>query len=255
MKEFVKLECGIKISKDFYDKLMTITAKRPRKVIDKIMKQGYVTTEELVEIGYNHAPRAARDVRENGIPLDTKMVKDPATGKRMAQYTFGDWEQYQSKNKLLMTNGRNNLTEKLKQKLIQENGCRCALYNEPFPESLLQTDHRIPFEIAGDPDDMMDTSKFMLLSPSANRAKDWACEHCTNWTEKDIAMCKACYYAFPENYTHVAGKEERVLDMAFHKDDLEIYNSVVEYAKSNGTSLQEAAKSLMKYASLSSKKK
>ena len=25
----------------------------------------------------------------------------------------------------------------------------------------------------------------MLLSPSANRDKSWACEHCDNWNKKD----------------------------------------------------------------------
>lgn len=46
----------------------TVTAKRPRTVIDHILKHGYVTTEELKEqYGYDHPPRAARDVREQGI--------------------------------------------------------------------------------------------------------------------------------------------------------------------------------------------
>lgn len=53
----------------------------------------------------------------------------------------------------------------------------------------------IPYEIGGDPENMMDLDRFMLLSPSANRDKSWACEHCENWIKKDISMCKKCYYA------------------------------------------------------------
>lgn len=56
---------------DFVKKCKAVTAKRPRTVIKHILEHGYITTEELREkYGYNHPPRAARDVREQGIPLD-----------------------------------------------------------------------------------------------------------------------------------------------------------------------------------------
>ncbi len=49
-----------------------VTALRPRRVLDHILKHGHITTAELTsEYGYNHPPRAARDVREHGIPLVT----------------------------------------------------------------------------------------------------------------------------------------------------------------------------------------
>lgn len=88
-------------------------------------------------------------------------------------------------------------------------GAKCNLYGEEYPARLLQPDHRIPYEIGGDPENMMDLDRFMLLSPSANRDKSWACEHCENWIKKDISMCKKCYYAYPENYSHIAGKLEK----------------------------------------------
>lgn len=46
--------------------------------------------------GYEHAPRAARDVRELGIPLETYKIKD-STGKSIAAYRFGDWEEAKRK--------------------------------------------------------------------------------------------------------------------------------------------------------------
>lgn len=53
---------------EFIARCEAVTAKRPRTVIDHILTHGYVTTEELKEqYGYNHPPRAARDVREQGI--------------------------------------------------------------------------------------------------------------------------------------------------------------------------------------------
>ena len=60
---------------DFIQKCKAVTAKRPRTVIEHILEHGYITTEELRSIyGYNHPPRAARDVREQGIPLETFRV-------------------------------------------------------------------------------------------------------------------------------------------------------------------------------------
>ena len=69
----------------------SIDAKRARIVIDHILKHGIVTNEELNDTyGYDHPPRAIRDVRENGIPLITHSVVSPKTGRRMGAYTFDD---------------------------------------------------------------------------------------------------------------------------------------------------------------------
>lgn len=250
----VKLSSGEVISKEFYDKLMSITGKRARFVIDTIISKGSCSTEDLKDAGYEHAPRAKRDVVEAGVPIAVGKGVD-RSGRRMAVYTLGDWEEYKKQNSLAKTKGRNNLTDKLKQKLIEENGSKCALYGEEFPENLLQTDHRVPFEIGGNPDDMMDTSKFMLLSPSANRAKSWACEHCENWTKKDVSMCQSCYYASPENYTHVAGREERRIDLVFRGDEINLYDIVVQEAEKLGEPTQSAVKRYMAYAKELKKRK
>lgn len=59
----------------FLDKLNSVTNKRPATVIQYILKHGYITTEELKDIyGYNHPPRAIRDVREQGIPIETYRI-------------------------------------------------------------------------------------------------------------------------------------------------------------------------------------
>lgn len=69
---------------------MAVTAKRPRTVIDHILKHGSITTEELKEkYGYNHPPRAARDVKEQGIPLEMFRVVG-SDGQKIGAYRFGD---------------------------------------------------------------------------------------------------------------------------------------------------------------------
>lgn len=60
------------LTKKTIDRLNAITDKRPATVIRHIIKHGFITTEELaIKYGYEHAPRAARDVRERGINLET----------------------------------------------------------------------------------------------------------------------------------------------------------------------------------------
>lgn len=229
------------LPKDFIEKLNSVTNKRARCVIDTILEKGYCSTEDLKDMGYEHAPRAARDVRELGIPLETFKVKDRA-GKSIGAYRFGDWEEYIKKNLLSKTSGRTQLSNKLKQALIDKYGSVCFLYNEEYPEQQLQVDHRIPYEILGEQDED-DINNFMLLSPSGNRTKSWSCEHCSNWENKDAKMCSDCYYAHPEEYKHIAGAQERKIDILFVKEDIELYNKLKSESKQKGISIQKVFKS------------
>ena len=232
------------IPTDFKEKLDSVTNKRARFVIDTILQKGFCSTEDLKDAGYEHAPRAARDVRELGIPLDTFKVKD-RTGKSIAAYRFGDWEEYKKQNQVNKSAGRTLQSTKIKQALIQRHGSICFLYNEEYPEQLLQVDHRIPFEILGEQDEQ-NIDNFMLLCPSGNRSKSWACEHCENWRIKNPSMCSCCYYAHPENYEHVAGTEEKKIDLIFKGADIDIYNRIKELADQKGINLQDAFKKFFK---------
>lgn len=70
----------------------------------------------------------------------------------------------QKTNLLSKTSGRTQLSGQLKDALVKRYGCKCNLYGEEYPERLLQPDHRIPYEIGGDPDDMMRTEFYALIS-------------------------------------------------------------------------------------------
>lgn len=213
-----------KLPKTFMAKLKAITKKRPRTVIDHILKHGFVTTEELKQMGYEHAPRAARDVREQGVPLETFRVKD-SNGRSIAAYRFGDPSK--TEDKLSKAAGRTMLSKALKKALIEKYGSKCFIYLQPMEERLLQVDHRVPFEIAGEQNEH-DVNCFMLLSPSANRAKSWTCEHCSNWEQKNPDYCIKCFWAHPEDYTHVAGKEQRQIILTFTGDEIEDYIKLIE---------------------------
>ena len=60
-----------KLPPEFVELCKAVTAKRPKMVIDHILKHGFITTQDLKDTyGYNHPPRAVRDVKEHGIPND-----------------------------------------------------------------------------------------------------------------------------------------------------------------------------------------
>lgn len=211
-------------SKEFLALLESVTAKRPRTVIQHILKNGYITSQELKDVyGYNHPPRAVRDVREYGIPIITYRIQG-ADGRSIAAYKFGNPEDV--KNTLSKSAGRTVLSKALKQALIEKYGARCFIYLEEMDDAVLQVDHRIPYEIGGEHDEK-DIDYYMLLSPSANRAKSWTCEHCSNWEKKDKDFCLRCFWAYPENYDHVAGRFEKVISIIFTGDEIEDYNRLV----------------------------
>lgn len=210
--------------KEFLDLLQSVSAKRPRTVIQHILEHGHITSQELKELyGYNHPPRAIRDVREHGIPLETYRVRG-VDGRNIAAYKFGD--PAGAKKVLAKSAGRTVLSKGLKQALIARYGARCFIYLEKMDETSLQVDHRVPYEINGEQNEN-NVDAFMLLSPSANRAKSWTCEHCINWTVKETHFCSRCFWAYPENYDHVAGKPEKIMTLVFSGDEIRDYETLI----------------------------
>ena len=210
---------------EFLDYLHSITAKRPRTVIEHILRHGHITSEELKEIyGYNHPPRAIRDVRELNIPIVTYRIRGK-DGRSIAAYKLGT--PGSAADTLSKSSGRTALSKSLKKALINKYGSKCFIYLETMDESSLQVDHRIPYEIGGEQDER-DVDCYMLLSPSANRAKSWTCEHCSNWEKKDADFCLHCFWAHPENYEHVAGRQERVVTLVFTGNEIDDYEKLVQ---------------------------
>lgn len=221
--------------------MRSVTAKRPRTVIEHILEHGHVTTEELrLVYGYSHPPRAARDVRELGIPLETFKVIG-SDGRTIGAYRFGDPADVRS----TQLSGRTAFTTKIRNALLAQFGPRCNISGEMLPERDLQIDHRIPFEIAGDLTVVPSANEYMLLSPSANRAKSWSCEHCDNWQLREIDACRTCYWAFPEAYTHVAMRDERRLDLIWSGDDADDYEQLSTEAQGRAQSLPDFVKAIL----------
>lgn len=217
------------IPSDIRKKLLSVRSKRPRTVIEHILKHGHITTEELKQrYGYNHPPRAARDVREQGIPLETFKVRD-TTGRVIGAYRFGKWEDFRSDS----LRGRRAFPKSFKKQLVDANGDKCHICVAAFGGRYLQIDHRIPYEVAGDKTSTKrHVRDFMLLCSSCNRAKSWSCEHCRNWkSERDISVCRTCYWADPREYRHVAMLDIRRLDLIWQDAEADDYDQLMESAK------------------------
>ena len=216
-------------SKEVLDYLNSVAAKRPRTVIQHILANGHVTSEELKNIyGYSHPPRAIRDVRELGISITTGRTMGE-NGHSIGDYRFDEMTSVLSMMQTAKALGRTAFSKALKTALIEKYGARCFIYLEAMDAANLQIDHRVPYEIAGEQADCK-IEDFMLLCPSANRTKSWVCEHCENWQRKEPAFCLRCFWAHPENYEHVAGKPERIISLVFSGEEVRDYDKLVKMA-------------------------
>ncbi len=212
-----------KLSKAACAALDAVTGKRARIVVDHIRKHGSITTDDLKEkYGYDHPPRAIKDVSDQGIPLVKANVRKK-DGKRMAEYRFGDLDNISAGR----TGGRINFSKAFKEALAAEYGGRCCLCNAPFEPRYLQIDHRIPYLVAGDrAAASRDVKDYMLVCGSCNRAKSWSCEYCPNGlVTKDPKVCAVCYWANPLKYTHVATVDIRRFDLTWMGDEVPEYDA------------------------------
>ncbi|NJM40291.1 MAG: HNH endonuclease [Anaerolineae bacterium] len=219
----------------------SVTAKRPRTVIDHILKHGFVTTEELkTKYGYDHPPRAARDVRERGIGLETFRVK-ASNGRMIGAYRFTD----PAKRRLRKLEGRTGLSKQIIDALVAKYGARCFIYLEEVTPQELQIDHRVPYEVGGE-SETLNPDDFMLLCGSANRAKSWACEHCENWKSlKQKEICMSCYWAYPDNYSHIAMRQVRRIDLMWKDQEIAAYERLKEDARRAKKTIPEFVKGLI----------
>lgn len=229
---------------DFLERLKLVTGKRPKAVIDHILEHGFVTTEELAtQYGYEHAPRAARDVREEGIPLETFRVKNSG-GRSIGAHRFGDLSLMRKDR----VGGRVAFSKKFKQGLAERDGLRCAVCSTAYEDRYLQVDHRVPYEVAGDtsPEDRK-IEDYMLLCAACNRAKSWSCEHCENWlVEKNPEICERCYWASPGDYQHIALRPIRRLDVVWEQDEITSYDQRKQRALAKQENLPDFVKAALK---------
>jgi hypothetical protein len=232
------------IPKVILDLCSKVTAKRARTVINHLLKYGTITTEELKDVyKYDHPPRAIRDVREQGIPIETFKVKSSTTGRQIGAYRFDTV----NKIKNGRIGGRVAFSKAFKDALVLKHDSRITISNEKLDPKYLQIDHRIPYEMAGNEADLTNLDEFMLLDGSGQRAKSWSCENCENiTTHRDPNICRTCFWAFPESYSHIAMQEQRRLSISWSHNELNEYDQLCKEAKIRNIDPQELVKNLVK---------
>lgn len=227
-------------SDEFVAKLKSIEAKRAKTVIAHVLEHGFITTEELKDTyGYNHPPRAIRDVRENGIPMETYRVTG-SDGRQIGAYRFGDPSAVRGGTH----EGRKAWPKAFKESLISLYGEKCWICSAAYGARYLQIDHCVPYEVGGDTEGELDPADFMLVCASCNRAKSWSCEQCTNWTEhRKLDVCKECYWANPTDYSHIALRQIRRVDLVWSEDEITQHDALLKQANQDGISLPDLIKS------------
>lgn len=233
-----------KLSAAFLTRLAAVKDKRPKTVIDHLLKHGSITTEQLRNTyGYADPRRAIQDVRDQGIPIERSKVKG-TDGRSIGAYRRGDL----SAVRRGFLGGRRAFSKAFKAALVEANGSRCQICLQEFEERYLQIDHRTPYEVAGDVKfEEHDLASYMLLCGSCNRAKSWSCEHCDNWiNRKSPEVCAGCYWASPEAYGHVAMQDSRRLDLVWLGSEVAVHDELRERAKAERQAIPDYVKRVLK---------
>lgn len=226
-----------KMAKDF---IASTKTGRAVAALKAMLKSGFVTTDDLNAMGYNHPPRAIADVRDHGIPVVTESTTNP-DGKRMARYRLGTAASIRAGQV-----GRTSFTKKFRQALIARYGAVDCITGASHAERSLQIDHRIPYRVGGDAGlATNDVEAFMLLDGKSQRAKSWACENCQNFQKSlDAPICKKCFWASPADYDHVAMIEQRRTDIVWQSNDIAIHDALAVEAAAMKVDLPELLREL-----------
>lgn len=226
---------------DYINEAWDVCSSRAQFVIQTILDNGQIDSEEIANAGYVHGARAIGDVRDQGIPLITNNTMS-STGRRIASYTFGP----SSEIRRHKYGGRINFPLSLKRDLLERDGLVCKISGDELPAQELTIDHRVPYYISGDINGVRNPDDFMLLSKSMQRSKSWACEHCENISCLfNVETCSSCYWASPEDYTHVAMRPTRQINIIWTDSEVNAYDELDSFCKRSGISVQDYFKEVV----------
>ena len=176
------------------------------------------------------------------MPIETFKVRNNQ-GRSIAAYQFGDPSQATTGKQ----GGRRIFPKSLKVALLKLQNGKCAICLEEFEERYLQIDHRIPYQVAGEPKNPDDLENYMLLCGSCNRAKSWSCENCNNAIlHKNPGACQSCYWGDPLKYDHIALRPLRRASLTWSGKEVEEYESLRQLSESKGKNLPEYVKNVLR---------
>ncbi len=227
-----------KLPTEFLKRVEAVTNKRARIVLDRIAKNGSITTEELKNIGYEHPPRARMDALDLGFPIITTRVKNSA-GKSIGAYSFDLSRPLDD----ISRTGRLLLPKREREAMLDKAGRKCQMCGATHD---LQVDHRVPYQVAGE---ALKESKepYMVLCGSCNRRKSWTCEHCKNFTEsRCVETCQSCYWANPEDHMHAAMKPIRRVDVVWEGEEARSFDEFRNRCRKDGKTVETGIKEIVR---------
>ena len=229
------------LTTEIVDELIARTTGRSRVVVEHILENGFITTLDLSKLGYEHPPRAAADVRDRGIPLET--VRKTIDGKQVGHYRFPDDLSQLDQSSI----GRIAISKNFRNEVLDYYGEIDIFTRTAMSPREIQIDHRIPYRISGDPIQPFHVTDFMPVSAAMNRAKSWECEACPNWEERVAEICSSCYWAIPDRlYEHVATVPVRRLDIIWQgKKEVTEFNHLVQTSVEEGVELSVLIKRMI----------
>jgi hypothetical protein len=214
-------------TKEFLDLLVSNFSKRGNFVRDTMLTKGSVTRWDMLGAGYD--PVAVCDLTSLGVTVSTKMISEK--GKSSMEYTLNP------QAFIDRAESRMFMTPKERRRFFRSYGCKCLTCSLTLDPRSLQVDHRIPFILVGN--SLVKLEGYSALKPacpSCNSTREDICRECIKkrGTNHEVLECRTCYWAYPENYTHIAGTHRSLILVASTRDDPSKLEQVREFALSIG---------------------
>jgi hypothetical protein len=218
------------IPADVRKRIAEVRNQRARRLLELIVEHGEVTTEQLTsQYGYNHPPRAKKDATDLGFPIVSRTVSSKDGSRRISAYSL-DLDAAFVEGRF----GRRAIPKATRAELLRRADGRCAVCGAVYADRVLQVDHRVPYEVAGE-SDAVDLTNFQMLCPSCNRSKSWTCERdCPNWIGRDPSLCLTCLWGSPDRYEHVATRGRRQVTVVWDDEDVAAYERLAARATARG---------------------
>lgn len=229
---------------DIYDNLYP----RAKAAADLLMEKGVITKYDFEEthVPVSQAPRAIRDLKDHGIPIETlRKISVPQAKTKVNRYTLGSIDNINTS----MRYGRMYDPTGMKEKLAKLHGDVCVFCGKKLTAKDRELDHKLPVNIFGDlsPVERLNPDNYQLVCRGCNRLKREATSHGAFDDQREgMDIVKQNYWYDPVQYRK--NRDDRLyahnVIVWNTSKDIQAYKQISQYAKDSSKSFQEALKDI-----------